>query len=93
MYIWKISQVVNKGYDTYNSAIVYAETEFEARSTHPNSDWEYCIPSCLDEEDYLEDRKYAWEAEWAPISDVSAECVGDKWDAEPGVILASYHAG
>jgi len=31
MKLWIISQSVNRGYDTYDSAVVAAETEEEAR--------------------------------------------------------------
>lgn len=37
MNIYKISQVYN-GYDTYDSAVVIAETEEAARNTHPSKD-------------------------------------------------------
>lgn len=35
MNIYRISQTENSGYDTYDSAIVLAETEDEARNIHP----------------------------------------------------------
>ena len=37
MNIYLISQAYNKGYDTYDSAIVVARSEEEARSIHPES--------------------------------------------------------
>jgi hypothetical protein len=36
MKLFLISQSANNGYDTYDSAVVCAETEDEARLTHPN---------------------------------------------------------
>ncbi len=39
MKIWKISQTQNDGYDTYDSAIVAAETEDEAREINPEGAW------------------------------------------------------
>lgn len=33
--LWLISQDDNDGYDTYDSAVVAAETEKDARETHP----------------------------------------------------------
>jgi hypothetical protein len=39
MKIYKISQNVNNDYDTYDSAIVYAETAEDARRIHPSSTW------------------------------------------------------
>ncbi len=35
MKLWLISQDENRDYDTYDSAVVAAETEEEARSIHP----------------------------------------------------------
>lgn len=37
MKLWKIYQNHNKGYDTYDSAVVAAETESEAQNTHPGT--------------------------------------------------------
>ena len=42
MKLWYISQDVNDDYDTYDSAVVAAETEEQARLTHPSGyekDW------------------------------------------------------
>lgn len=38
MKLWKISQDENDGYDTFDSAVVAAETESDARDTLP-ADW------------------------------------------------------
>ena len=38
MKIWKLSQNQNGGYDTYDSIIVCAETEDEARNINPHGD-------------------------------------------------------
>ena len=38
LYLYLISQKENNGYDTYDSAVVVAESEEEARNTLP-SDW------------------------------------------------------
>lgn len=38
--LWKISQDVNHDWDTFDSAVVAAETEDEARNTSPaGADW------------------------------------------------------
>jgi hypothetical protein len=46
MYVYKISQDVNDDYDTYDSAVVVAESEDAARRMHPSQDdwcsWEWC---------------------------------------------------
>ena len=36
MNIYLISQTINNGYDTYDSAVVVAENEDDARTIHPN---------------------------------------------------------
>lgn len=36
LYLWRISQDVRREYDTYDSAVVAAYTEEEARKTHPS---------------------------------------------------------
>lgn len=98
MYIWKISQNVNNGYDTYDSAIVYAETMSEARNIHPDPDWED-FASYVDEDlasqDNMAERQYAWTNYWASVDDVKVEHIGEAhWEQKtPGVILASFNAG
>jgi hypothetical protein len=37
MNLYRISQQINNDYDTYDSAVVCAENEEEARRTHPSS--------------------------------------------------------
>lgn len=39
--LYLISQNANSDYDTYDSAVVAAYDEEEARNTHPDGDWEY----------------------------------------------------
>lgn len=80
MNIYKISQDVNNGYDTYDSAIVAAESEDQARNIHPANDDEYD----------------GWEHNsWADNPEqVKVELIGiTKEDTEQGVILASFNAG
>jgi hypothetical protein len=79
MKLWHISQTVNNGYDTYDAAIVAAETEGEARNIHPSGDgW----PT---DGDYYT---------WTKPSDVTATYIGEAADGtQPGVILASFNAG
>lgn len=101
MHIWKISQSVNDGYDTYDSAIVYSRTENGARSVHPNPNWEdYAsyIDTDPSSDDNILERMYYWNHSWAPIADVVVEYIGEIYDLagdniKPGVILASFNAG
>jgi len=39
MKLWRISQDVVDGYDTYDSAVVAAETEAAAKTIHPRRNW------------------------------------------------------
>lgn len=79
MKLWLISQEENCGYDTYDSAVVAAETEDAARRTLP-SDYERW------------GRKYS---AWASSPDnVTAELIGEAApNVEAGVVLASFNAG
>ena len=38
MKLWLIHQAVNSNWDTYDSAVVVAKTEDEARHTHPSGE-------------------------------------------------------
>ena len=86
LFLWKISQYHNNDYDTYDSAIVIAETAHDARHIHPRRVASEC--SC----DFypLHDG-----GDWALPEHVTAECVGQ---SAPGlvagtVLVASYNAG
>lgn len=80
MKLWRISQDVNTGYDTFDSAIVAAVDETAARSTYPSGDWP---------------QKDWYPRLWANSPDqVEAVYIGEaKEGTEPGVILASFNAG
>ena len=80
MNLYLIEQSENTGYDTYDSAVVAAETETDAREIHPS---EY---SCWGD-DYGQS--------WASSPDnVTAKLIGKADHAiESGVVLASFNAG
>jgi hypothetical protein len=80
MKLWLISQDENNGYDTYDSAVVAAETLEEAQKTHPGGD--------ADEWGRLYNA-------WARSPDaVTVKLLGTA-DASigPGIVLASFNAG
>ncbi len=79
MYLWKISQTENNGYDTYNAAVVAAETEDEARMIHPSGH------SLANGDPY-----YVWVKD--PLL-VRCELIGTAVENGPRVILASFCAG
>lgn len=77
MKIYKISQSLNIGYDTYDSAVVCADNEEEARSIHPS--------------DYA--TKYTWiESDKINEIRVEYLGEADE-NLKKGVILSSFNAG
>lgn len=80
MKLWRISQDVNNDYDTFDSAVVAAETEAEARLIHPG--------------DYEWDGKAEEYSSWASAEKVKVSYVGiAKKGTKRGVICASFNAG
>lgn len=83
MNLYYISQTVNTGYDTYDSAVVCAESEEAARKIHPDGrtkEWEGT-------EDISN-----WS--WADQKDVEVTFIGVARDGmEQCVCCASFNAG
>ena len=85
MNIYLISQDKINGYGTYDSAVVYAETEEEAQKVHPAAQ-------------HLETSEAAWKysrGSWPKSwEDVDVAFIGQALgDVEVGVVLASFNAG
>lgn len=80
MKLWLISQDENGGYDTYDSAVVTAETEEAARNTLPS--------------EYAEWRD-SEHSSWARKPEqVEVRLIGEAVPGtEAGVVLASFNAG
>jgi hypothetical protein len=85
MNLYLISQIVNDDYDAYGSAIVCADTEDEARMTHPEENDEY-------------DPIKEWNGEkekfspWCAAKDVKVLIIGAAANnLRRGVILASFN--
>ncbi len=82
MKLWKLTQSEHRGWDTYDTCIVAAESEEEAKQIHPNDistlPWETMAYHC-----------------WASIPEfVQAELIGEAVEGtREGVILASFNAG
>lgn len=102
MNLYLISQDINSGYDTYDSAVVAAESEKDAREIHPssfvthvnNDKWMGTYPGgdCNGDE-----YEAGWGAcgEWVEFSDikhVTVELLGET-SKDKGVVLASFNAG
>ena len=79
MNLYLISQDVNENYDTYDSAIVAARTNKEARMIHPSGyDWDG-------------ESRYG---SWVSAENVNAKIIGvAKKGTTKGVVLASFNAG
>lgn len=84
MNIYKISQNKNENYDSYDSAIVAANNEDEAKTIHPGMDVNY--PSY----NPWESSVYSWVTS---SDDVKVEKIGEGYKGPKGVILASFNAG
>jgi hypothetical protein len=79
MKLWVICQDVNNGYDTYDSAVVAAESEEEARNILPGGNT------------WADARRYGG---WASKpSEVIVEYLGETDRKNSGVILSSFNAG
>ena len=89
MKLWLISQDENNGYDTYDKAVVAAETEEQARTIHPGGCADYWL---LD--NHYRGHAYHY-ADWARSLDrVSVTLIGDALpERAAGVICASFNAG
>jgi hypothetical protein len=85
MKLWLISQDENEGYDTFDSAVVAAETAHEAKCIHPSN----LFPKPSEQ---WKDLRYS---DWASSPDkVSAKYIGEAAEnIPPGPICSSFNAG
>lgn len=82
MNLYLISQNERIGYDTYDYAVVAAETSDEAKKIHPSK-------YVMEKEDW--DNNDTWAS--SPSS-VEAKLIGKALDAKfTGIVLASFNAG
>lgn len=84
MNLYLLRQNQNIGYDTYDSMVVAAETEEEARLIHPNQ-WS----------DNAWGKTLSFLKDWADTPDqVTVELLGVAVDGmESGVVISSFNAG
>jgi hypothetical protein len=90
MKLYRISQSVNRGYDTYDSAVVCAASEDEARLIRPY--WatsKYLYPTYQSYND--SDREY--DRTWCIPEHVQVTYLGETHLTEVEVICASFNAG
>ena len=106
MKLYLIQQNTNRAYDTYDSAVVIATSEAEARRIHPSkhyifangvwNEWQY------EDEELSEmtispcDPEGVWGAygEWTSPDNVTVTCIGAATQGQVGdVVCASFNAG
>ena len=81
MKLYRISQTVNDDYDTYDSAVVAAQDEEDARSIDPGS---------------IHSGDHSWMdyCSWTTPENVKVEYIGEAADnIERSIICASFNAG
>jgi hypothetical protein len=97
MNIYKLSQNINNGWDTYDSCIVCAENEDEARLIHPSEyvksyDNYHWYGEFDNGERYKRDNN-DW-VERTEVDKIKVELIGTAVNRDlKGVILASFNAG
>lgn len=96
MKLWLISQDVNNNYDTYDSAVVAADTEDEARNIYPDN-WDGYLKKWNGSKwlCYLDDGRvleYSSDT-WTSPDNVSVQFLADGYDGPTGTVCASFNAG
>lgn len=93
MKLWRISQDKNNDWDTYDSAVVAAETEEEARVTYPGesdyrwsgSTWQYHTT----DGQVINMSGYSW----VDPAAVDVQFLADGYEGPAGTVCASFNAG
>lgn len=102
MKLWLIEQDECTGYDTYDSAVVAAETEDQARKTHPASkvfedgmDYRWSDEAKMWVGHRKDGSTYdAGRGEWSTPAYVSARLIGEAIGVpRAGAICSSFNAG
>ncbi len=97
MKIYKIWQTVNNNYDTYDSAIVVADNEEEARKISPSgrANIEFALPDGSIFYNFKPNNCNCFFMEWVEKEeDVNVEYIGKaKNGMKKGVVVASFNAG
>ena len=97
MKIYLLSQDIVDGYDTYDSAVVIAENEDEARKIHPNilvthitnGQW---MGTYSGGGEYV-NKSFEW-VRYSDIDKISVKYIGEADTIQQkGVVLASFNAG
>ena len=96
MKLFLIEQSENAGYDTYNSAVVYAYTEEQAQQMHPRNGvtWDEIKDAYLETYGNIETAILIFYNSWAKPENVKVTYLGltTNTKIKPGVICASFNA-
>ncbi len=93
MKLWLLTQSSNRGYDTYDSAVVAAESEFLAKRINPGDfyEWSELYNSWMFK--YGDGRaEISLDDTWVRPHEVEAKLIGVT-ELPAGLILASFNAG
>lgn len=100
MKLYRIWQTVNDDYDTFDSAVVAACDEEDARSIHPITSWlgmgplPTVTPTAREAEEEKEKKGYNKDNTWTTRENVKVKFIGiGSSDVKRGVICASFNAG
>jgi hypothetical protein len=96
MKLWLISQEVNNNWDTYDSAVVAANTEEEARLIYPDN-WDKSPKRWNGSKWlwYLDDGRvldYS-SGSWTSPDNVQVQFLADGYQGPAGTVLGSFNAG
>lgn len=89
MYLYRLTLNTSIGYDMYDSAVVIASSEEEARTFHPDNEarWDQ------EKERWL-NGYYSSDDTWGKPDQVSVELIGTALPGSPsGVVVSSFNAG
>lgn len=97
MKLWLISQNVNNNWDTYDSAVVAADTEEDARNIYPDN-WDSDLNKRWNGTKWLryfdDGRVLEYSSRsWTSPDNVSVKFLADGYDGPAGTVLASFNAG
>jgi hypothetical protein len=96
MKLWLISQEVNNNWDTYDSAVVAANTEEEARLIYPDN-WDKSPKRWNGSKWlwYLDDGRVLdyLSGSWTSPDNVQVQFLADGYDGPAGTVLGSFNAG
>ena len=97
MKLYLVSQIENNSYDTYDSFVVVAASQEEARNTHPGDQLAWAPDERITKQAQV-NASVLWcdtYSTWASSPDkVEVKYIGDATpDMKPGIICASFNAG